>query len=381
MTELIKPPYYEHFKAAMGPDGEFDEWSGLYAPMTVTSIEEEAKVYRSGAAALDLTPMNKYRITGKDAGAFLDYMMTRKISTMKDYRVAYVLWANENGKLLDDGTVFRFNASDYMIKCGEDQTEHLEKISKGFDITISNQSADYSGLSIQGPKAYALLLAAGAKAIDDLKAFQFAYTVIGGEAVYISRTGFTGDLGYEIWAKSDQSDAIWRALSNTSIKMTPTGLNALDTVRVECGYIVPGVDFGLPGCDADFERSAAEMGLNWLVNIDREEDFVGKAAIINEHETNSSRYAFVGIELDDRSFTGPGSLYEMPIFSGDEKIGVVTSGGYSYTLEKNIGVASVKIGKDKVGAKITIGEGKKPASIVDIPFFSTDRRTQTPPAK
>ena len=381
MSDLNKTPYYEHFTAAMGPDGEFDDWSGFAAPMTVTSVEEEARSYRAGVAALDLTPMNKYRITGNDAGAFLDYMMTRKISTMKDHRVAYVIWADEGGKLIDDGTVFRFNTYEYVIKCGEDQTEHFEKISQGFDIKISNDTYLFSGLSLQGPKAYTLLEEAGAKALADLKAFQFTYDVIGGEAVYISRTGFTGDLGYEVWAKSEQSDAIWRTLSSTTVGVTATGLNALDTIRVECGYIVPGADFGLPGCEPDFERSAAEMGLNWLVNLDRDEDFMGKSAIIEEFENKTSRYAFVGVGLDDNAFTGPGSLYEMPIYRGDEEIGIITSGGYSYTLQKNIGIASVKVGNEQLGNKISVGEAKKPASIVALPFFSTERRTQTPPEK
>ena len=382
MSNLIPTPYHAMFEAAMGPEGEFDDWEGFASAAVITNTKDEALAVRNGVTALDLSPMNKYKVTGPQAGEFLDYMMTRKISSMKDDRVAYVIWTNSKGKLIDDGTVFRFSEQEYIIKCGEDQTEHLANLSEAFDVNIHNATTESAGLSVQGAKSYALLTAAGAKNLQDLKAFQMTADTIAGQSVYISRTGFTGDLGYEIWSAPESVDAIWQALSTAPIELTPMGMTALDILRQECAYIIPGFDFGLADSgDEEFERTPAEMGLSWMVDLKRTEDFVGRKAIEAELADDSSVYQFNGVELEDTSDTGAGSLYETPVFSQlCEEIGLITSGGYSYGLQKNIGLATLKKGSVHQGDIVLVGEDKQKAKIVATPFFSTERRTQTPPA-
>ncbi len=376
-------PFHPYFVGTIPPDADVFGWNGFTVADAISTTQAEMIASREGVSVLDISPMNKYRISGPDAGAALDYMMSRRVSDMKDNTVRYVGWCAESGATIGDATLFRFSETEYMIKGGLDQTTHFnESVAKGRDATYSSATEELAGLSVQGPQSYALLVAAGATNLEHLRAFTFTDDALGGEPLYISRTNYIGDLGYEIFCKPQQADAVWQALVSTSVAVSPAGYDAIDLLRAECGFVDPSADCAMAGTggDPDFERTPAELGLAWLVELDREDDFIGKAALIQE-KARGPKWQFVSVEMEDTSDTGIYSLSGVQLFAEDgTEIGLISTGGFDYFLKKNVGIGTVLSGQGAIGTSILVGDNKERATIVATPMFSTERRTKTPPA-
>ena len=376
-------PFHAYFVGTIPPDADIFGWNGVTVADAISTTEEEMIAAREEVTVLDVSPLNKYRISGPDAGAALDHMMTRRVSDMKNGTVRYVGWVADTGMSIGDATLFRFGENDYMIIGGLDQTTHFNgSVLQGRDAVYARETEEMAGLGVQGPQSYALLVAAGAKNLENLRAFQFTDDALGGVPVIISRTTYVGDLGYEIFCKPEQADAPWEALNSTPVKVLPTGYDAIDLLRAECGFIDPSADcaMALTGGDPDFERTPADMGLAWMVELDREDDFIGKAALIAEKE-RGPKWQFVSVELEDASDTGIYSLSGEALYAQDgTEIGLISTGGYDYFLRKNVGIGTVHSGQGAVGTAVLVGDDRQPAAIVKTPMFSTDRRTKTPPA-
>ena len=382
MSDAIETPFHKYFVGAIEGEPVVFAWNGFTVADAITTTQEEMLASRNGVSVLDISPMNKYRISGPGAGAALDYMMSRKVSDMKDNTVRYVGWCAESGATIGDATLFRFSATEYMIKGGLDQTEHVNRsVVDGRDAAYTRATEELAGLSVQGPRSYALLVAAGARNLENLRAFTFTDDALGGEPLYISRTNYIGDLGYEIFCKPEQADAVWQALQATSVAVTPAGYDAIDLLRAQCGFVDPSADCAPAGSgNPEFERTPAELGLGWLAELDREDDFIGKAALLQEKE-QGQRWQFVSVELEDTSDTGIYSLSGVQLYAEDgTDIGMISTGGFDYYLGKNVGIGTVRTGHGAVGSPVLVGDDKQRAHFVKTPIFSTERRTQTPPS-
>jgi aminomethyltransferase len=379
MSDALKETPYTPLFAKTCPDAQWMEWAIYKAPGLCASLQEECAAVREATTLLDLSPMNKYKITGPDAATMLDHMLTRSATSMAVDRVTYVVWANKDGKIMDDGTLFRFSANEFILKCGEDQADWFAQMTKGFNVTVSNVSEEIAGLSAQGKTSYQVLKKAGFSEFSELKSFQMKKVTFSGGEVTISRTGFSGDLGYEIWSTPEQAKNVWAALMNCGMKVVPSGLSSLDVLRVESCYIIPVLDFAVgDGANPDFERSSFEMDLPPIMTQLDRADFVGRDALIAEQK-NGSKWKFVGVELDDCSPHDSGWLYGATLYNEKgEEIGLITSGHYSPNLKKNIGIGSVSLPNGKDGQKVLVGDDKLPAKIAVRPFFKTDRRTASP---
>ena len=250
-------------------------WNGYKTARVFDTLASEYFAVRSTCSVMDLTPMEKYRITGPDAQTFLNRLVTRDISTLKPRRVTYVIWCNDEGKVLDDGTIFHLSEGDYRLCSQHHQLDWLLLSSLGFDVNIEQETHNIAALAVQGPTSCSVLTAAGIASMEQLKPFDIGYSTLNGIDVMVSRTGFTGDLGYEVWADPASALAVWDAIFAVKEKglfdIRPMGLGALDMVRIEAGFIMPGDDFNTAetAIRADRDRSPFELGLAWLVNFEK----------------------------------------------------------------------------------------------------------------
>lgn len=384
-NEQGKPtPFTSYFRRASGPESEWVVWNGVEDPLVVKDILAEIEAGRRGTALLDNSGLQKLKIDGPDVGKFLDYLCIRPLSNLKPGRVAYVVLTNEEGKIRDDGTSFKLYDGSYLLATGTNLLEWAGQYKDQFDVSIEEVSEDWCMLALYGPKCYSLLKATGIAGLEDLKAFQFKQITINGHTCNISRTGFSGGLGYEVWAPSNSGSAICEHLLNSPLGTNATfvGLSSLDVLRIEAGYIVPGVDFLLPGVNEDALpddfRSPYDMGLDWMIKLDRE-NFIGKAVLVKESR-EGSKYEFYATILEESSDLGIASLYGKTIHnSEDALIGSVVAGGYSPSMQKNIGLCNVLRNKASTGDRIFIGDEKYPAELLNSPLYKSDSRTQVPP--
>ncbi|RLB87646.1 MAG: hypothetical protein DRH26_15205, partial [Deltaproteobacteria bacterium] len=290
---------FESFLSQSKEDIDYINWHDYCLPMSYGDEVSEYKAVRSTCALFDASPVKKYKITGRDAGKFLDIVMTRRMSRQKAMRVIYATFCNEDGMLLDDGLLYKFAEDNYLLMVSElDHDEHFAKVSPRFDdLRIDEISSTLSGLAVQGPKSCEVLNYMGFTSIENLKSFEIKDFVFAGENVTIARAGFTADLGYELWFEAKLSKifegAILEAESALNIKINGYGVTALNALRLEGGFIVPGWDTAQTFEDNEYERTPVELGIPWTVDLDRGEDFIGKAALLEE-KRNGPRYKTMG---------------------------------------------------------------------------------------
>ena len=330
--------------------------------------------------------MVKQKITGPDAPEFVNRFFTRDMNKIGIGRVGYVVWCDEAGQVIDDGTVFHIRENEYWLLCVERQLDNLENSAVGFDIKIEEITDDIACLGIQGPTSCSILKAIGFEGVEYLKPFDIKHYDFNGQEIIISRTGFSGDLGYEACMVNDAALDFWDALFDKGeiYGIKPFGLDALDLVRIEAGLLVPGHDFMVaedairPGST----RSPFELGLSWLVDLSKPV-FNGREALIEEKK-KGSRYTFVKLNINGNKPAEGAYLYNQ---SG-KKIGNVTSAMFSPSAKANIAYASLhdpwKKGKDKIIAEIYYQKDlewnkvMEEATIVTKPFFDPERRRTTP---
>lgn len=370
---------------------ETNLWSPWKAYTTVdcyTQEEEEYFAIRNATGVFDLTPMIKYRITGKDGLAYLDKLMTRKMSKLSPGRVMYSAWCNDLGHVLDDGTVFYLDDNSWRLCSAERHLDWLLATANGFEVEIEDETDEIVGLAVQGPTSCQTLKAMNLQGVENLKPFQHMSFAFEGSELMVSRTGFTGDLGYELWVKAGDAEILWDRLfeAGQSFGIRPIGSHALDIVRIEAGFIQAEVDFvpALNVVRAGRGRSPFELGLDWLVHFDKPV-FNGRQALLREKE-KGSRFRFVRLDVE-----GNKPATDSFIYNGKKEIvGHVTSATWSPSAKKNIALASLEMpwgrAEDELYAEIYYNRELKwnrvmaRCSLVEGPFFDPPRRRQTPPS-
>ena len=378
----------------------YREWSGYYA-VSVYEMhhEHEYNAIRNAAALIDVTPLFKYLITGNDATKFVNRVITRDINKIAVGQVIYCCWCDEDGKVIDDGTITRLEENTYRWTAADPSIRWFRQNALGLDARIEEISDQVAALALQGPTSGRLLQKAAEADITNLKYFRFTRGKIGGVNVDISRTGYTGDLGYEIWIPWDEAGRVWDALMEAGgqFDIHPAGMLALDVARIEAGLILIEVDyFSSKKALIDAQKySPYEIGLGKLVDL-KKEYFVGRAALEEEKKRGSKRQ-LVGLDINwndvERQFDNVGlapqvpstaSRAAVPVYRGGLQVGKATSTTWSPTLKKMIALASISREHAASGTELqmelTVEAARHKARAVtcELPFFNPPRKTATP---
>lgn len=386
---LLKTPFHNRARALSQLDS-FIPWSGYTTVDVFTTVEHEYFAIRNGATLYDLTPMVKYRIAGPSALPFLNRLITRDLSKLKVGRVAYCVWCDDAGHLIEDGTVFHLREDEYRLCTAERQLDWLLSSAIGFDQVIIEEITDQiAALALQGPTSYAVLGAAGFAGVEALKPFELGTFEAHGVDLMVSRTGFTGDLGYELWMDPSDAERVWDALvaAGQTRGIRPIGSKALNIARIEAGFLQPNVDFVssahtvLIGRD----RSPLELGLEWLVDF-KKPYFTGRRALVDEKRRGPAR-RLVGLDIEGNKPAHNALLYSDR--AGRKEVGSITSAAWSPTCKRNIALAMIDTPHFNVGNSVwadiylnreLIWERRMVrARIVERPFFAPSRRKATPP--
>ena len=386
-TRLLETPFATRVRAACELR-QWEDWKGYITPVAYEDVELEYFAVRNSTGVFDLSPMTKYRIAGPDAGAFLNRVMTRDVRRLAPGRVGYSVWCDDAGMVLDDGTLFHLAGGEYRLCAQERCLDWLEWSALGLGVTITDETADVAALAAQGPTSCAILKAMGLEGIENLKPFGLARFDFAGGELLVSRTGFTGDLGYELWVAPERAEALWDALfeAGRDRLIRPMGTAALELARIEAGFIQAGVDF-VPAEQVlrhGRARSPFELGLGWLVDFNKG-PFTGRNALLKEKE-NGSRFRFVCLDVE-----GNKPAEESFILNRSGKVvGHVTSAAWCATVKRNLALASLDMPwgrpEDEMFAEIYYSRELRwtrletRCTVMEKPAWNPPRRRQTPAA-
>ena len=357
--------------------------------------DREYAAIRNSAALLDVSPLYKYRIAGRDAARLLDRMVTRDITKLAVGQVFYTPWCDAHGKVIDDGTISRLDEGTYRLTSAEPNIRWLHLSARGMDVTIEDVSRSTGALALQGPLSIAILEQLSPADLSSLRYFRLVHTSIADIPVTISRTGYTGDLGYEIWVPAGKGVGVWDALVQTGANygIVPAGIWALDIARIEAGLVMLDVDYfsSHHAMIEDQKSSPYELGLGWTV-ADAKGPYTGRDAL-REEKKRGSAWRFVGLEVDWVSFERlhqerglaphvPNIAWRAsaPILRNGEQVGYATSGTWSPLLKRYIALGHVEAKHAKPGTAIelemTVEHRRKraAATIRDLPFFDPPRK-------
>ncbi|ABF40271.1 glycine cleavage T protein (aminomethyl transferase) [Candidatus Koribacter versatilis Ellin345] len=379
----------------------YREWSGYYTVSSYeTHHEHEYNAIRNACALIDISPLFKYLITGDDATQFVNRVITRDIKKVAINQVIYCCWCDQDGKVIDDGTITRLGENTYRWTAADPSLRWFRQNSIAMKVQIEDISESVSALALQGPTSAALLASVAEADIANLKYFRMTKGRINGIDVDISRTGYTGDLGYEIWIPWEHSLRVWDALATAgnAFDLHPVGMLALDVARIEAGLLLIEVDyFSSKKALIDSQKySPFELGFDKMVHLDKE-TFVGREALLKEKGSRTGR-KLVGLEFDwtaveklyDRVGLPPqvpsaASRVPVPVYRGNVQAGKATSTTWSPILKKMIALASVDAAHSAIGtelqAEITIEavRYKTAVKVVQLPFFNPARKSAVPP--
>jgi aminomethyltransferase len=375
----------------------YREWAGYYAVSAYeTHHEHEYNAIRNAAALIDVSPLYKYIITGRDATRLVDRLITRDATKLSVGQVIYTPWCDEQGKVIDDGTVSRLEEQRYRWTAADPSLRWFVQNAVGLDVSIEDVSETVAALAVQGPTSGALLRHVAEADVNALKYFRVTSGSIAGVPVDISRTGYTGDLGYEVWMPWDCATRVWDALSASGARfdLRPAGMLALDVARIEAGLLLIEVDFfgSRKALITAQQYSPFEMGLSRLVQLDKG-TFVGQSALRREHARGVSRQ-IVGLTIDWEEVE---ALYEklqlppqvpaiasrvaVPVYSDGTQVGKATSTTWSPVLKKMIALATVEGGSAEVGNRVKMEvtveavRHRVGATVTPTPFFNPARKT------
>jgi aminomethyltransferase len=375
----------------------YREWAGYYAVSSYeTHHEHEYNAIRNAAALIDVSPLFKYRISGPDATRLVDRVITRDVTKLAAGQVVYTPWCDERGYVIDDGTVSRLGENLYRWTAADPNLRWFHQNAADLDVRIDDISEEIAALALQGPTTAALLRAVADADIDNLKYFRVTSGAIRGVPVDISRTGYTGDLGYEIWIPWSRAAEVWDSLMNAgkAFDLRPTGMLALDVARIEAGLLLIEVDFfsSKKALIAQQKYTPYEMGLGRLVNLDKRR-FVGQD-VLRQEQRDGSRRQIVGLELNweevERLYDAAGlppqapaaaSRVAVPVWAGSNQVGKATSTTWSPVLKKMIALATVARGHTAPGSRLLVEvtveatRHKVGAVVRDTPFFNPPRKT------
>ena len=379
----------------------WEEWEGFLAATSYDlDFTCEYDSVRWGCGLFDVSPLYKYDVRGSDAKALMQRVVVRNLGKSTPGRVFYTVWCDDNGMVMDDGTVFHLSENHFRMSSTIPNLYWLQDNAIGLDVEVEEVSDEFAAIALQGPTSRELLKRLTKNAnLDELRFFHCTDAEVAGAPALISRTGYTGDLGYEIFIKPQDAEKLWDSVMEfrDAYKLRPTGLLALNETRIEAGLLQIGADF-ISASQTLFDvqkTSPFELGLNWMVKLDGD-FFVGRDALRKEKESGSSRWTTVGIELDVtvlekfyREYGMPLHLPEqgwnepVPIYSDEAQqhhIGRGTSGTWSRLLKKYIVIARLEPQYGKLGTQFFIEEIVEakaysiPATVVKMPFFDPPRK-------
>ena len=385
---------------ALAESLNYREWSGYYAVSAYEAHHEhEYNAIRNAAALIDVSPLFKYRLRGRDAVKLVDRVITRDALKLAVGQVYYTPWCDEHGKVIDDGTVTRLAEDEFRWTAADPSLRWLTQNAAGLDVAIDDISEQLAALALQGPTSARLLDTVADADVRSLKYFRMTSGTIAGVPVDISRTGYTGDLGYEIWMPWDRAVEVWDALMSGGrpFDIHAAGMLALDVARVEAGLLLIEVDFNSSkkALIESQKYTPFEMGLGRLVQLDAR-PFVGRGPLLDEQRRGSSRH-IVGLDIDwpavERLYDAIGlapqlastaSRTAVPIYKGGRQVGRATTTTWSPVLKKLIALATIGAPHDVEGTalefEVTVEavRHRVPATIVRTPFFNPPRKTATP---
>ncbi len=376
---------------------DWRDWSGfLAASLYEPSHEREYYAIRNSAGLIDVSPLFKYEITGPDAARLVDRVMTRNIAKCAVGQVMYSPWCDEEGQVIDDGTVARLDDNHFRITAADPSLRWFEDVGYGLKAQVVNVSDNLAAVALQGPLSRAILqqVVTGLD-VGKLRYFRLGQGQIDGRAVTITRTGYTGDLGYELWLGPAEATAVWDILveAGQQYGLLPAGMLALDVARIEAGLLLADVDYksSLKAVIPDQLSSPYELGLGWAVALDGA-DFIGKRALLKEKATGSE-WTFVGVQADwldlERLFgakdlppkvAGRASRTAVPLYKNGKQVGQITSHTFSPILKEYIGIGTVYTPYGSIGATLEMEftieyqRQRAKATVVKTPFFDPERK-------
>jgi aminomethyltransferase len=387
--ERLKLSHFHPRQAALNLRESWSSWNGYKFADLYYEAEYEYFCVRNTCGTYDICPMQKYIIEGADAVVMLNRMVTRNIANMLEDRVTYVVWCTDEGRVIDDGTIFKLGPQKYMLTCGSPSLAWLKKASFGFsNVSVEDISDDYAGLALQGPTSCAVLKQMGLVGIETLKPFQIAHFPFLSGELMVSRTGFTGDLGYELWIEPllalDLWDALYGAGENYGIQ--PYGEEALNMARLEAGFIMPDMEFNeaLKTVHFEHDQTPFELSLGWLVDF-KKPHFNGRLALLKE-QRQGSVYTLTKLEIEGNKVADGSWIYSDK--DCEKHAGYVTSAMWSPAVKSNIALAMIKTAslQGSLWAEIYYEKelrhyGKVArCTVKKAPFWSPDRAKATPPA-
>jgi aminomethyltransferase len=379
----------------------YRDWAGYFAPSSYEPLHEhEYNAIRNATALIDVSPLFKYLVTGRDAARLVDRIITRDAVKLQPGQVVYTPWCDEHGRVIDDGTVTRLDEQRFRWTAADPSLRWISRQAGGLDVNVEDISERTAALALQGPTSAALLRSVAEADIDALKYFRATTGTITGRSVGISRTGYTGDLGYEVWIDREDAGAVWDAIVNNGpgFGLRPTGLLALDVARIEAGLLLIDVDFFSvrKALTRSQYYSPYEMGMDRLVDLSKA-SFIGRAALAREFSRGPER-RIVGVAVDwpdvERLYEAVGlpplaqataSRASVPVFAGTRQVGRMTSSTWSPVLKQMIGLATIESAFSGPGTRIEVEHTvdavrhRVHATTVPTPFFNPKRKTQTPP--
>ncbi len=374
------------------------DWSGYHAAAVFADfVDIEYNAIREAAAVIDVTPLYKYEVSGGGAATLLDRVVTRDVSQIALDQVIYTPWCDEEGKVIDDGTVTRLAQDRFRVTAADPSYRWFAMNATGLDVRIDDISQATAGLALQGRLSRHVLEKATGQDWFDLRYFRRRPTTIEGVDVDVTRTGYTGDLGYELWIPVDGALAVWDRLFDVGADygIRPAGIQALDICRLEASLILIEAEYtsARHAFAPELKYSPFEIGLGRLVRFDKEAEFTGKRALLAERDAGGPERRLVGLELDwlaiEAMYARHGLAPQIsphvqrapvPVYRQGAQVGRATSVGWGPTIKKMVGFGSVDKGLTTLGTRLSVewtveGErGKVGATVIPMPFLDLDRK-------
>lgn len=396
---IRKTPFHDRTSAA-NETGLWSHWAGYLAPDRYQMSDKfEYFAVRNSAGVFDTSPLYKYWIHGRDAERYLSGVLIRDIRRCPPGRAQYTAWCDDDGWVMEDGVIFRHSEEEFLLTSARSNLSYFDGLIGGRSVQVEDVSEQYGALALQGPYARQVLgqLAAGT---DDLRYFHLAATRIGETAVTISRTGYTGDLGYEIWVSAEDAVDVWDSVFEAAAPfgVIPVGQDAILIARIEAGLLLVDVDYHSAryAWNDDQRSSPLELNLGWMLRSLESDDrvFIGRRSIEREVKEGTSRWKTVGVAVDwqewarahnERGIITPKDhtpvhgvmmLYDENL----EQIGYVSSFVYSPLLQRHIGIARVHPDHAETGTKVdlevTIDHRYEVVAsrVTRLPFYDPSRK-------
>ncbi len=376
----------------------WSEWAGYFAAQVYADFHDiEYSAIREAAAVIDTTPLYKYVVRGRDAARLLDRVMTRDVSKIRVDQVIYTPWCDEDGKVLDDGTITRLADDEYRVTSADPCSRWFLLNATGLDVEVADVTEELAALALQGKLSREVLEAATGEDWADVRYFRHRRSSIAGVDVSVTRTGYTGDRGYEIWIPVEDALAVWDAVftAGEPYGIHPAGIRALDAARVEAGLILIEAEYtsARHAISPEQNYSPFELGLGRLVEFGKAASFTGKAALAAERAGGGPARRLVGLELDWGGIEGMFARHGLapmispfvdrspvPVYRESRQIGRATSIAWGTTIKKMVGFGSVEKAHEKLGTRVSVeysveGErGKVGATVVPLPFLDLQRK-------